>query len=117
MSELRWIPASERLPEIGDIVGVCAERGGRTEQTFCRYDGEQWLDEDGIEVLSDLRVSAWVPIRTFVCPHCRDTAHPNTLSPESISLARCQCHHCANEFFIVNDEPVTLADYVQMNSP
>lgn len=116
MSKLCWISTSERLPDVGQIVGICIEDSGRAEQMFGCHDGDRWLDEDGIEALVH-RVTAWVLIRVFVCPHCGHTGHPNTLSSQRITLARCQCHHCANEFLIAEDKPLRLADYLRMNPP
>ncbi len=116
MSELCWISASERLPEVGQIVGIRVDEGGRAEQIFGCYDGERWFDEDGVETLVG-RVTAWVSIRIFLCPHCGHAAHPNTLSLQRITLARCQCHHCASEFLIADDKPVRLAEYLRMNPP
>jgi hypothetical protein len=111
MSKLHWFSIFERLPKVGQVVGLEIQEDGRTEQAFGCYDGEGWRDEDNVETLTGY-VSAWIPIRTFVCPHCGDNAHPNTLSPEKITMARCQCHHCANEFLIVDDKEVRLSDYL-----
>jgi hypothetical protein len=52
MSKLEWISILERLPNVGQIVGLKIEEYGRTEQVFGCYDGECWRDEDNIETLA-----------------------------------------------------------------
>ena len=114
-SELHWIPTSERTPEAGRLVGIKLEGQGGPQYQFGYLSGDRWLFEDGLSPDEGWMVSGWVEIRTFPCPLCGHTAHPNTLSDAKILMARCSCLHCANEFLIVDDEVVTLNDYLERN--
>lgn len=57
----KWIPVSERLPEIGKVVlitcpfTICLSEHGNRLVTFDQWNGKEWIRFDGY-------VSAWQPL-------------------------------------------------------
>jgi len=115
-AELRWVPVSERMPADDQRVGLkMLEHGGQTFYTMGWYTGDRWVLPENPH--SEGEAVAWVALPTFTCPHCRkQTEHPQALAFDKLMMSRASCRHCGKEFLIVDDVPMTPAEY-QKRSP
>ena len=59
----------------------------------------------------------WVALPTFTWPHCgQQTEHPQALAFDKLMMSRASCRYCGKVFLIVDDVPMTQAEYQKRNS-
>jgi hypothetical protein len=65
--------------------------------------------------IGSLSSSSKIPLAmTYTCPHCgQDSNDPKADLFDTIRIGRLMCAHCAREFLVVNDVPMTEEQYRQ----
>ena len=66
--ECKWIPASERLPEVGDYV-ICSQINRDVGEGYLLPDG-RWKILYESAVYEQDWVKAWMPLPEPYCPNC-----------------------------------------------